>query len=125
VGRHCIEDDQFGDIAIPKGTDVAANMWFIHRSSEHWPDPSHFNPERWLDLPTNVAFYHPFSMGMRGCPGKAVAYTMIKYVVARILTRVELEPMPNTPSPAFSGSVVLSNTPINIYLKGKPRQKVE
>lgn len=125
VGRHCIEDDQFGDIVIPKGTDVAANMWFIHRSSEYWPDPSHFDPERWLDKPTNVAYYHPFSMGMRACPGKAVAYTMIKYVVARILTRLELTPMPDMPSPAFSGSVVLSNTPIQIYLNGKPRQKVD
>jgi cytochrome P450 len=124
VGRHCIEDDQFGDVSIPKGTDVAANMWFIHRSSEYWPDPSHFNPERWMDKPTNVAFYHPFSMGMRGCPGKAVAYTMIKYSVVRILTCVELEPMPNKPSPSFSGSVVLSNTPINIYLNGKLRRNI-
>ena len=61
VGRHCIEDDSFENIQIPKGTDIAANMWFIHRNSQFWPDPNEFDPNRWLDKPTNVKYYHPLA----------------------------------------------------------------
>jgi cytochrome P450 len=121
VGRRCVQDDHFEGIDIPAGTDIAANMWFIHRDAKNWTDPHEFRPERFLNKPNNVPFYHPFSMGLRGCPGRVVAYAMIKYVVARVLTKYELSPSPDMPEPQFDGSVVLSNTPIGVYLSAKKR----
>ncbi|KAI0401284.1 benzoate 4-monooxygenase cytochrome P450 [Xylaria palmicola] len=73
---------------IPPGTQVGVNTYTLHHNPEYFPDPFTYNPSRWflegdkatageesqpLFLIHHTAFT-PFSLGSRGCAGKAMAY---------------------------------------------------
>lgn len=71
---------------IPHGTIVGVDIYAIHYNEEYFPNPFTFRPERWLDDPKTVRnAFAPFSLGPRGCAGKAMAYLEISLVVAKIL----------------------------------------
>ncbi|KAI1389023.1 cytochrome P450 [Hypoxylon trugodes] len=71
---------------IPHGTVVGVNIYSIHYNKEYFPDPYTFRPERWLDDAKTVRdAFAPFSVGPRGCAGKAMAYLEISLVVAKIM----------------------------------------
>lgn len=77
---------------IPHGTIVGINIYSIHHNKEYFPDPFSYHPERWLDesatpqqKKTMRDAFIPFSIGWRGCPGKAMAYMEISLAVAKAL----------------------------------------
>ncbi|KAI1455226.1 cytochrome P450 [Annulohypoxylon moriforme] len=77
---------------IPGGTIVGVNIYSIHHNEEYFPDSFSFRPERWLDdsvTPERKRImrdgFIPFSVGPRGCAGKAMAYLEISLVVAKTL----------------------------------------
>jgi len=35
--------------AVPAGTTVATQSWSVHRVESVFPDPSKFNPDRWIE----------------------------------------------------------------------------
>ncbi|KAI1206912.1 cytochrome P450 [Annulohypoxylon truncatum] len=77
---------------IPRGTTVGVNIYSIHHNEEYFPDPFSFHPERWLDdsaTPERKKImreaFIPFSLGPRGCAGKAMAYLEVSLVVAKTL----------------------------------------
>ncbi|KAJ8129938.1 hypothetical protein O1611_g3693 [Lasiodiplodia mahajangana] len=79
---------------IPPGTQVGVNIYAIHHDERYFDDPFTFRPERWLteDQETlkrmNKAF-NPFSLGARGCAGKAMAYLESSLVMAKTIWRFE------------------------------------
>merc|ERR1712216_1011158 len=113
---------------LPKGTDVAANYWFIHRDPVYWERADEFVPSRWADVsPTpHGGHYAPFSKGPRGCPGQRVAFQLMKASLAAILSARELRaPLPSDglPLARFGKSVVLPNTPESIWVRHRiPRE---
>ncbi|KAI1821155.1 cytochrome P450 [Xylaria intraflava] len=78
---------------IPHGTIVGVNIYSVHYNEEYFPDPFTFKPERWLDdaNATHDAFA-PFSLGPRGCAGKAMAYLEVSLVVAKTLWYFDFRP---------------------------------
>ncbi|KAI1439462.1 cytochrome P450 [Annulohypoxylon stygium] len=71
---------------IPHGTIVGVNIYSLHYNDAYFPDPFTFLPERWLgDAKTARDAFASFSIGPRGCAGKAMAYLEISLVVAKIL----------------------------------------
>ncbi|KAJ3567558.1 hypothetical protein NPX13_g6724 [Xylaria arbuscula] len=84
---------------IPPGTQVGVNTYALHHDEEYFDDPFTFRPERWLteDRATlsrmNSAFT-PFSMGARGCAGKAMAYLEASLVIAKTLWCFDFELAP-------------------------------
>ena len=48
MGHLADEDDMYKGYYIPKGTAVLGNVWAIHMDPQRFPDPSKFNPERWI-----------------------------------------------------------------------------
>ncbi|KAF1961795.1 cytochrome P450 [Byssothecium circinans] len=80
---------------IPHGVLVGVNIYAIHHNEDYFPDPSNFRPERFLSSgraetlseksqAQHLAF-SPFSIGTRGCMGKALAYMEISLVIAKTL----------------------------------------
>ncbi|KAI1384222.1 cytochrome P450 [Hypoxylon trugodes] len=79
---------------VPKGTYVG----------EYFPDPFTFKPERWLEpqgqegAPGSRKAMHsafvPFSIGSRGCAGKAMAYLEMNLTIAKTLWYFDFEPAP-------------------------------
>jgi len=76
-----IKDKQGRDVTIPKGTDIFSNMWFVHRDPALWPDPHTFSHARFMGQPFNMPGFHPFSMGVRACPGQRIAFIVLKVCV--------------------------------------------
>ncbi|CAJ2504137.1 Uu.00g115310.m01.CDS01 [Anthostomella pinea] len=70
---------------IPRGTLVGVNIYALHHNPEYFPDPFTFSPEPWI-IPWSEGAagekarklmhdaFAAFSVGTRGCAGKAMAY---------------------------------------------------
>ncbi|KZP29740.1 cytochrome P450 [Athelia psychrophila] len=72
------EDDQYRGWFLPSGTMVLPNSWAILNDPAVYPDPSVFNPERFLkDGQIDPEVQDPelaaFGYGRRVCPGRRVA----------------------------------------------------
>ncbi|KAI0805618.1 benzoate 4-monooxygenase cytochrome P450 [Xylaria sp. FL0064] len=92
---------------IPPGTQVGVNIYALHHNPEYFPDPFTYNPDRWLapstkDKPSvgegpqiSDVIYHsafiPFSLGARGCAGKALAFAEVSLAMARTLWYLDFE----------------------------------
>lgn len=98
---------------IPAGTTVGCPAYVLHHDETAYPDSFSFRPERWIPhektreletteqmkthLPNVSVLQDPeqvkrareafcaFSLGSRGCPGKALAYMELCLALARIL----------------------------------------
>ncbi|KAI1295901.1 benzoate 4-monooxygenase cytochrome P450 [Xylaria venustula] len=93
---------------IPSGTQVGVNIYTLHHNPEYFPDPFAYMPARWLRSSTEHAkptisestrpsdlIHHPafipFSLGARGCAGKALAYAEVSLAMARALWYFDFE----------------------------------
>jgi len=127
---------------ILQGTDIMSNMWFIHRDESNWSDPDKFDHTRHLNKPLNVPNFHPFSMGVRACPGQRIAYSIIKLITANLVLNmtitsadpasgsavsqatIDSKQVENTSNDHFDANLMLPVTPKNIMLKFRPTTNV-
>ncbi|KAK8078081.1 hypothetical protein PG996_004251, partial [Apiospora saccharicola] len=95
---------------IPSGTLVGVGTYALMHNPEYFPEPFSFRPQRWLeetgdgdgkgDAKATEAraimrrAFIPFSLGDRGCAGKAVAYLEISLTVAKTLWYFDFEKAP-------------------------------
>ena len=57
----------------PKGTNIFIHIVDVHKDPNYWPEPSKFDPDRFLPEETRKRHpysYIPFSAGSRNCIGK-------------------------------------------------------
>ena len=95
--RLCVEDDQYGDLPLPKGSRVVAYIYGIHRRPSLWEAPEAFRPERFSRERRKE--YHPFAYmpfggGPRLCIGNNFALMEMQLVLVKMLRRYELESVP-------------------------------
>jgi cytochrome P450 len=76
---------------LPSGITVASCIYLTHRRPDLWPDPERFDPERFVGTRVNPSAFFPFGGGVRRCLGAAFATYEMKIVLARVLSRVELQ----------------------------------
>jgi cytochrome P450 len=80
---------------IPPGTQVGVNIYSLHHNERYFPEPFKFLPDRWLDGKETMLATHdalaPFSIGSRGCAGKAMAYLETSLVLAKTLWYFDFE----------------------------------
>ncbi|KAF2275234.1 benzoate 4-monooxygenase cytochrome-like protein P450 [Westerdykella ornata] len=91
---------------IPEGIDVGVPHYSIHHNALYYPDPDAYRPERWLPDPeSNPLVSHvqaareafcPFSIGLRGCIGKGLAYVELSVAIARVLYEYDVRLAPGT-----------------------------
>ena len=62
----------------------------LHADPQVWPDPSAFDPERFLGRRPSPTEYSPFGYGHRRCPGSSFAALELAIALGTILTNVEL-----------------------------------
>ncbi|KAI1105376.1 cytochrome P450 [Jackrogersella minutella] len=90
---------------VPPGTQVGVSMYAIHHSEKCFAQPFAFPPERWLvedqaALARMHSAFSPFSLGTRGCAGKAMAYLEPSLVISKTLWYFDFET-----APGMSGKV--------------------
>jgi cytochrome P450 len=95
--------------AIPKGTQVGVNIYTLHHSEEYFPDAFAFKPERWLETSEERQkvmrdAFTPFSIGYRGCAGKAMAYLESSLVIAKTMWYFDFKATPGKLSEVGAGT---------------------
>ena len=63
-----VTDVRLGHIEVPRGTRIDLSCYVQHRLPWHWPEPQHFDPDRFL-RPPSFGTYLPFSLGPHTCLG--------------------------------------------------------
>ncbi|RPD55979.1 cytochrome P450 [Lentinus tigrinus ALCF2SS1-6] len=90
------EDDIYDGYFIPKGSLVIGNAWAILHDETVYPEPSKFNPDRFLypDGSPNPNVRDPsvaaFGFGRRKCPGRFLAVESLWLAIANILAVYEI-----------------------------------
>jgi cytochrome P450 len=89
-----LRDTTIADIRVPAGTLVWCMMRGDSVSERHFPNPTAFDPQRWLEggSATSAAkrISMPFGGGPRICPGRYLALLEIKMAMAMLLTHFEI-----------------------------------
>ncbi|ETW81164.1 cytochrome P450 monooxygenase 6 [Heterobasidion irregulare TC 32-1] len=91
------KDDEYIGYRIPAGSIVVGNIWGMLHDPRMYPDPSVFDPERYLhagrlDCSTNDPSRIAFGFGRRSCPGKNFAETSLWLLVAQCLAVYSISP---------------------------------
>ncbi|KAI1205002.1 cytochrome P450 [Annulohypoxylon truncatum] len=83
---------------VPANTTISVFNYAMCHSPQHFARPDDFIPERWLDdhdlEPNNKSVVQPFSVGMRNCLGRNLAYFEMRLLLARLLFHFDLEWIP-------------------------------
>jgi cytochrome P450 len=97
IPRVAVEDDEIDGHRIPKGATVIIPIQQIQNDERFWPEPSRFDPNRFL--PENAKRIHrsaylPFSGGRRVCIGKSFALLEMTMIAALMSRRFTYEVAP-------------------------------
>ncbi|XP_017492981.1 PREDICTED: cytochrome P450 3A9-like, partial [Rhagoletis zephyria] len=89
-------------VTLPKDVTVEVAVYAIHHSDEYYPEPSKFNPDRFM--PENkhklVPYtYLPFGAGPRNCVGMRFAYQELRLCLAKIVRQYKFAPTAETEIP--------------------------
>jgi cytochrome P450 len=99
LGRRATEDVVLGDHLIRRGAIVMVNTIGIHHRADLFPDPTKFDPERFLgdkekQLPRCA--YMPFGAGPRVCIGNHFALMEGHVLLATIARKLRFELAPDS-----------------------------
>ncbi|PSR94493.1 cytochrome P450 [Coniella lustricola] len=91
-------------VYVPQGVTCQISYFAASRSPRFFIDPLKFRPERWLSAEhprCDAKYQHdklkaskPFSQGLRGCPGGAIATAVIRLFLAKVIWHFDLEAAP-------------------------------
>ena len=87
------------DVYVDEGFDVGTSMYAIHHNEDYYPRSYDFRPERWIQSDEFSAesveaarrCLNPFSLGPRGCIGRALALMEIRLTLARVIWEYDLK----------------------------------
>ncbi|KAJ7056727.1 cytochrome P450 [Mycena amicta] len=91
LGHYLTEEDKYRGYRIPKGTTCLANLRAMLHDPERYPEPTKFDPDRFLDAESNrrqninpIPDFE-FGFGRRMCPGRFLAMDTLWLVIASTL----------------------------------------
>ncbi len=100
MSRQAIEGHRLGGQRIEAGDVVICPPWVVHRDPRWWPAPSRCDPDRWTDGVDHQRprwAYFPFGAGVRRCLGESFAWTEAVLVLAIVVARWRMHPVPDRP----------------------------
>jgi cytochrome P450 family 714 subfamily C len=91
LSRQAFKDMKFGNIDVPKGTELWILIMSLHTNPEIWGDDAYkFNPERFANGTAGACkdphVYMLFGVGPRVCLGQHLAMLELKMLIALILS---------------------------------------
>ncbi|KPJ08733.1 Cytochrome P450 4C1 [Papilio machaon] len=124
ISRWMNESVTLSNYTVPAGTSCNIHIYDLHRSELLYPNPSLFDPDRFL--PENVAKRHhyayiPFSAGPRNCIGQKFAMMVMKSIVSGIIRNFELHPVTTCSDLRFQVDLILRNSE-PVYIKFTKRE---
>ncbi len=97
MGRYARADFQLGDYSLPAKTTVLMSQYLTHRDPRFFPDPLHFDPERFTPEAKSrrtKLTYFPFGAGVRQCIGESFACMEGVLLLATIAQKWKLSLVP-------------------------------
>ncbi|HEU5295165.1 MAG TPA: cytochrome P450 [Burkholderiaceae bacterium] len=88
-----LRETRLGDLHIPKGTLLWCALRHDGLDASHFERPAAFDPERWLGDGASSSAKRvtmPFGSGPRMCPGRYLALTEMKMLLAMLLSQFEI-----------------------------------
>ncbi|HEY9297086.1 MAG TPA: cytochrome P450, partial [Phormidium sp.] len=85
-----------GGYNLKPNTVLMGSIYLTHRREDLYPEAEKFKPERFLERQYSPYEFLPFGAGARRCIGLAFAQFEMKMVLAKILSRFDLELADNT-----------------------------
>ena len=86
---------QVDSLRLPKGRTVLFSPWLAGRDPDAWPDPTAFDPDRFLCGRPKPGAWIPFGVGPRTCPGVNVVLQQVTFALSVVAARLELAPDPD------------------------------
>jgi cytochrome P450 len=129
-GRMSVEDGSVGGYNWPKGTIFQLFYTAVMKRKDYWTDPEKFDPDRFYKVEESDKYllekqkikssFSMFGGGIRMCPGRKLAMIELKFLLASIYRKydVELADM-NVPLKYRSE---LFNSSEELIIKIKPRK---
>lgn len=108
VGRILERPAPVAGYELPAGTPVVCSIYLAQRRPEVYPDPTRFDPSRFLGKKLTPSEFFPFGGGMRRCIGMSFALYEMRIVLARIFERAQLSLASPRPIRAVRRSITLS-----------------
>ncbi|KZV89604.1 cytochrome P450 [Exidia glandulosa HHB12029] len=84
------EDATIAGHVVPGGTSVAMGSTFVHYSTEVFPDPFEFRPERWTNRELDQ-YIVAFSKGPRACLGQNLAWCELYLVFGHMFRKIDMQ----------------------------------
>jgi cytochrome P450 len=119
VIRSPIRETELSGYTIPRGSPIVISPLLTQRHPDVWPDPLHYNPERFAPsrrdgIPRGAMF--PFLAGPHLCIGQEFAMLEMRAILTAIAQRFDWSPTPG-PMPKPVASIALRSThPLTIRL---------
>ncbi|KDR14000.1 Cytochrome P450 6k1 [Zootermopsis nevadensis] len=88
------------NITIEKGTAVYVPLLGLHMDPDVYPDPEHFDPERFSETNRTTRhpfMYLPFGEGPKNCIGRLFGLIAVKLGIASVIGKFEVSPCAETP----------------------------
>lgn len=82
---------QLGKWVIPQGYSITVALAQVHSNTDEFPDPTRFDPSRFVGERPNVFAWIPFGGGTRRCVGAAFANMEMDIVLRTVLRTVTIE----------------------------------
>jgi cytochrome P450 len=98
AGRLANQTHEICGVIVPKGAMVLIPFWLIHRIPQWWPNPTSFDPSRFLNgaEPTRHT-YLPFGVGRHVCIGAQLAMSEATLAIARIAQQFTMRMVDDRP----------------------------
>ncbi|XP_010696008.1 cytochrome P450 736A117 [Beta vulgaris subsp. vulgaris] len=95
IPRQSTQETKIYGYTVPARTGVIINGWAIHRDPASWDEPEKFNPQRFLNSPTDFRGHDlqfiPFGAGRRMCPGISFAMASSQLLLANLMHKFDWE----------------------------------
>jgi cytochrome P450 len=82
---------QLGEWAIPRGDSILISIAQLHDDPELFPNPEHFDPQRFIGSKPSSFAWVPFGGGTRRCVGAAFANMEMDVVLRTVLRHFTIE----------------------------------
>jgi len=126
--QQAIRDTIVGGVELPAGSLVLCLMRPASLDPKHFSSPLEFQPERWLAGAGNASagsakrVSMPFGAGPRMCPGRYLALSEIKMVVAMLLHRFTVEDVGTADGSEVQERLALTMAPVGLRMRLRERR---
>lgn len=97
VVRMLVEPFTLGEYELSAGTTVSPAIHAVHRDPDLYPEPSRFEPNRFMGRRPGSYEWLPFGGGTRRCLGASFALFEMRTIIETVLSNVDVLPASDAP----------------------------